>query len=130
MGAQCSAGAATSGQARQLADVLCQKVGTSALREGSLTSPSALDSALRRGFWTLAADESGKNTREREGERLLERAKRELWVEGSASRRELETQIQAFLCLNLLGRAASDAILQFSIIKARPGSQNHTELRD
>merc|ERR1712151_506193 len=111
MGAQCSAGAATSGQARQLADVLCQKVGTSALREGSLTSPSALDSALRRGFWTLTADESGKSTREREGERLLERARRELWVEGSASRRELEKQIQIFLTRYLLGVAAINARL-------------------
>merc|ERR1712094_127907 len=92
---------------------------------GSLTSLDALDAALRRGFWTLSADESGKNTREREGERLLERAKRELWVEGSASRRELEIQVRKFLCLNLLGRAASDVTLQCIIVKTRPGSEKN-----
>ena len=35
--------------------------------------------------------------RQREAERLQERARRELWVEGSVSRNELEKQIRNFL---------------------------------
>ena len=63
-----------------------------------LATPGAFDTAFERGFWNLAPDESGMYTREREGERLLERSRRELWKPGSASRKEIEAQIRIFLC--------------------------------
>merc|ERR1712014_155250 len=62
--------------------------------------------------------------REREGERLLERAQRELWAEGSASRRELEAEIRKFICLHLLGRAASDARLRLSVARLAGGARD------
>lgn len=37
-------------------------------------------------YWSLPADQSGMHLREREAERLLDRAKREMWQDGSASR--------------------------------------------
>jgi len=44
-----------------------------------------METALKRGYWSLPADQSGLHLREREAERLLDRAKRELWQEGSTS---------------------------------------------
>lgn len=79
-----------------------------------------LEAALARGFWTLPADESGMHIREREGRALLERARRELWVEGSISRHELVAQISKFLCLHSLGVAAASARLRISVV--RPAS--------
>merc|ERR1712216_226792 len=101
--AQCSAGTTTNEQARPLEQIRRQHADPQ--MDGSLVSPEALRAAFARGFWTLSPDDSGKATREREGERLLERARRELWADGSASRRELEAQVRTFLCRNLLGRA-------------------------
>merc|ERR1712137_201003 len=97
-----------------------------ALRERAISGPSRnitvadLEVALARGFWTLPADESGMHQREREGERLMERAQRELWVEGSASRRELEAQVRKFLVLHELGNAANKA--RFRLRLAKPSS--------
>mmetsp|Transcript_14912 Transcript_14912/g.24590 ORF Transcript_14912/g.24590 Transcript_14912/m.24590 type:complete len:163 (+) Transcript_14912:383-871(+) len=114
--AQCSANAATLEQARQLVEVLQQHAALP--NAGSFTSSDALTAAFARGFWNLPAHDSGKTAREREGERLLERARRELWVEGSASRCELEAQVRTFLCRSLLGRAANEACVQLRFVKA------------
>lgn len=116
--AQCSAGVRTNDQARQLEQIYRHH----SHEETSLVTPKALKACFARGFWTLSPDDSGKTTREREGERLLERARRELWKEGSASRQELEAQVRIFLCRNLLGRAATNASVQLSVVRARPGS--------
>lgn len=120
--AQCSAGAIVTEQAQQLDEVLRQRAGL--VEDGSLISREAFEASFKRGFWTLPADESGKTAREREGERLLERARRELWADGSASRRELEAQVRTFLSRNLLGRAANNARIQLSVVRARPERAN------
>merc|ERR1712203_443344 len=68
--------------------------------------------------------------REREADRLLERAKRELWTDGSASRRELEAQIRIFLCRYVLGCAASQAKLRFSFIRPAEANVSAEKLRE
>eukprot|EP00931_Biecheleriopsis_adriatica_P047806 TRINITY_DN27587_c0_g1_i1.p1 TRINITY_DN27587_c0_g1~~TRINITY_DN27587_c0_g1_i1.p1 ORF type:complete len:476 (+),score=80.03 TRINITY_DN27587_c0_g1_i1:23-1429(+) len=118
--AQCAAGPNMPPKAQELWEVL-RRHGTP-----HPLGPEDLDAALARGFFSLSADESGMRTREREAERLLERARRELWAEGSASRRELELQIRHFLSWYVLGRAASSACIRLSFLRASssPGSQD------
>uniref|UniRef100_A0A7S4UBS9 Inositol-pentakisphosphate 2-kinase n=1 Tax=Alexandrium monilatum TaxID=311494 RepID=A0A7S4UBS9_9DINO len=124
--AQSCAGASLPSKARQLWEVLQQRCGP----EAPGGTPEQLSAALERGFWATAADESGMHMREREAERLLERARRELWVEGSVSRRELEAQIRRFLCLYILGCAASQARLRLGVVRASPsGGEAEATLR-
>ncbi|CAL1172378.1 unnamed protein product, partial [Cladocopium goreaui] len=110
--AQCAAGPALHSSCSQLNETLKSKDGAWKV------SVEDMENAMKRGYWSLPPDQSGLHLREREAERLLDRAKRELWQEGSASRLELEKQIRRFLCLNLLGDAACHARLRFSF--ARP----------
>ncbi|CAE7186115.1 F8H [Symbiodinium pilosum] len=111
--AQCAGGPSLSPAAAELREVL----GRHSVRWQ--ISAEDIDTSLQRGFWTLPADLSGLHLREREAERLLERARRELWTEGSASRKELEMQIRKFLCLHLVGVAACRARLRFSFARPR-----------
>jgi len=120
--AQCCAGASLPSKAGQLWEVLEQR-GVAPTAGGPPFSDEELGAVLERGFWATAADESGMHMREREAERLLERARRELWVEGSASRRELEAQIRRLLCLYALGCAASRARLQLSVVRGAEGGE-------
>jgi len=83
-----------------------------------LLSQEALGQATARGFWTLPADESGMKIRHREAAQLLERARRELWSEGSASRAVLETEIRKYLCLYWLGVAATEAVLRVTFVRS------------
>eukprot|EP00435_Cladocopium_sp_Y103_P057775 s714_g20.t1 len=111
--AQCAGGPALHSSCAQLNETLKSKDGGT-----WKVSVEDMENAMKRGYWSLPPDQSGLHLREREAERLLDRAKRELWQEGSASRLELEKQIRRFLCLNLLGDAACHARLRFSF--ARP----------
>merc|ERR1711985_204954 len=95
-------------------DVLQQKAPKAV---DGLASASALEAALVKGFWTLPRDESGLRQREREGERLLERANRELWLAGSTSRKELEDQGRHFLSRYLLGSAALEARIRLRFVR-------------
>jgi len=114
--AQCgSAGAIAASSARELREVLRQH------QLDEVLSVDLLEAALARGFWNLCADSSGMHTREREAERLLERARRELWQEGSASRRELEAQIRIFLLRYQLGLAAAAPKLRVHLARPRGG---------
>lgn len=129
--AQSGAGGSTGTSARYLLEVLSRHSGDSqAALHRSLSERDALATALLRGFWTLAADESGMHSREREGERLLERARRELWAEGSASRKELEEQIRKFLAWHLIGLAATDAKLRLTLVRSDACVQSQDGLRD
>jgi len=132
--AQCgAAGTVLAEAAAELRDVLRRHADTSRAAAGArreLESAEAeLDEALRRGFWTTPADESGMHLRQREAERLQERARRELWVEGSVSRNELEKQIRNFLLRYRLGVAASQARLRLSLVKPVPGAAGEEALR-
>eukprot|EP00913_Durusdinium_trenchii_P029497 g27649.t1 len=79
---------------------------------------------MKRGYWSLPADQSGLHSREREAERLLDRAKREMWQEGSQSRLELEKQIRKFLCLHLLGDAACEVRLRINLVRPSDAQQD------
>jgi len=120
--AQCAAVGGAATFAQQLWEVLQQKTNAPVLSD-ELLSQEAIRLALQRGFWTLPADGSGKSQREREGDRLLERARRELWTEGSASRLELEAQIRNYLCRHLLGCAAVRARLRLKIVRASKSAE-------
>lgn len=126
--AQCGAGGGIPALACELREVLRRQSDVTQALEMPM-SDEALDASLARGFWTLPADESGMHWREREAERLLERARRELWAKGSASRRELEAEIRKFLCRYLLGCAACHACLRLSIVRARGGTSTAERLR-
>ncbi|CAK9000694.1 unnamed protein product [Durusdinium trenchii] len=82
-----------------------------------------MENAMKRGYWSLPADQSGLHSREREAERLLDRAKREMWQEGSQSRLELEKQIRKFLCLHLLGDAACEVRLRINLVRPSDAQQ-------
>lgn len=128
--AQCCAGASLPSRARELWEVLQMHSRTPPDTTGPPISAEELTVALARGFWTPPADESGMHLREREAERLLERSRRELWTEGSASRLELEGQIRALLCRYLLGCAASRACIRVDFLRPRESAANtavHTE---
>ncbi|CAJ1366070.1 unnamed protein product [Effrenium voratum] len=107
-----------SSQATQLQEILVKNCGP------WQPKPEDIEIALARGFWSLPADQSGMHLREREADRLLDRAKREMWRPGSISRRELETQIRNFLCLHLLGEAACRCCMRFSFVRATPSTQD------
>lgn len=118
--AQCgAAGGSAPAAVRELRDVQRQHQLPQAPAE------EVLEAALARGFWNLPADSSGMHTREREAERLLERARRELWHEGSASRKELEAEIRKFLFRYQLGLGASCPLLRVHIARPRdsPGEE-------
>lgn len=117
--AQCAGGPSLRVAASELREVLARHTSSRQISEQDITT------ALQRGFWSLPPDQSGLHLREREAERLLERARRELWAEGSASRKELEKQIEKFLCLHQVGSAACAARLRFSFARpaARPTAQ-------
>ncbi|CAE8613102.1 unnamed protein product [Polarella glacialis] len=125
--AQCAAGPGVAQMAQVLQEVLLSH---SLARNHRLPlTPEDLDAAMARGYWSLAADESGMHLREREAERLLERARRDLWAPGSTSRKELEAQISHFLCWHLLGCAANRACLRFSFVRASSSPSSEEVLR-
>ncbi|CAE6971517.1 unnamed protein product [Symbiodinium natans] len=117
--AQCAGGPSLRPAASELREVLVRHSGSWQV------SAEDICTSLQRGYWSLPADQTGLHLREREAERLLERARRELWAEGSASRKELELQIRKFLCLHLVGSAACAARLRFSF--ARPAATPSAE---
>mmetsp|Transcript_60054 Transcript_60054/g.143027 ORF Transcript_60054/g.143027 Transcript_60054/m.143027 type:complete len:493 (-) Transcript_60054:42-1520(-) len=116
--AQCGAGSSggqLQGFARDLRSAMRERAGL-ADEEMSIPSADIVSAAFARGFWTLSADESGMHWREREGERLLERTRRELWTAGSVSRQELEMEVRKFLFRYQLGRAAAQSWLRIWLV--------------
>lgn len=113
--AQCGAQGGVPASVRQLRDVLQEK--NSEVESQPSPAKEDVEAAFARGFWNLPADSSGMHAREREAERLLERARRELWTEGSNSRRELELQMHQFLLRHKVGLAASEPCLVLRAVR-------------
>eukprot|EP00929_Paragymnodinium_shiwhaense_P014448 TRINITY_DN122357_c0_g1_i1.p1 TRINITY_DN122357_c0_g1~~TRINITY_DN122357_c0_g1_i1.p1 ORF type:complete len:489 (+),score=70.48 TRINITY_DN122357_c0_g1_i1:65-1531(+) len=125
--AQCGASSPAVPVAAELLQILQRHSTSDLVEDGSLVSEEAFPTALARNFWNLSPDTSGMHQREREGERLIERARRELWAAGSVSRHELELEIRKYLSRYLLGLAANNATIRITL--ARPGPSGASQLR-
>lgn len=125
--AQCGAAGGVPSLAPQLRAALQRNADITEPLHGS-RAVQLLEAAFARGFWNLPADSSGMHSREREAERLAERARRELWVPGSNSRRELEEQLCKFLFRYRLGLAASKGSLHVHLVRPAGGPSGEQTL--
>merc|ERR1711924_191048 len=117
--AQCWAAGKTATYANEALEILENSSNKSSSKNFEPTIADyekALNSGLR-GNWV--DDESGMRISERDGEKLLERAKREVWrhdVKFNRSHEDLTEQLKGYLCRFLIGRMAMDLSISINLI--------------